>query len=149
MKKISKITVLLVAAVSLTAVVLATSCNKNEFVVEPTQLYGTWYFPLNLMPDTVTGFNWAGAAMTIMKNDTILVDYEPSKAYRWTLRDNNVTATCTPRPNVDEHYVIAFTVYELTGKSMKISGKYRYLYNGDNEERGDISCTLSKTPLAK
>ena len=148
MKKINKITVLLVAAVSLTAAVLTTSCQKDELVVEPSQLYGTWYFPLNMQPDTLTGFNWAGAVMTIKAPDTLLVSTEFGKTFRWTLRDNSVTATCTPRANVDEHWVIAFTIHEAEAKKMKITGKYRYLYNGDNTPKYDISCTLSKTPPA-
>jgi hypothetical protein len=142
MKSIFKLGMLLFVAASLFA---TTSCTK-EFEVQPDQLYGTWYFPANLPVDTLTGFNWAGAEMIIKAPDTIWVNYEPGKTFLWTLRGNNVTATCTPRSNVDEHYVIAFTVYEATKKSLKIEGKYRYLYNGDNMERGKLSCTLVNTP---
>lgn len=119
------------------------SCTE-EFQVEESQFTGKWYFPLNLAPDTVTGFNWAGAEMKF-SHDTLLINSEPGKTFIWTLRDNNLTATCTPRANVDEHYVVAFTVYEASGSSMKIKGKYRYIYQGDNMVRGDISCTLSRT----
>ena len=144
-KNISLIAIaLVIAATSL----LNVSCSK-EFQVEKNQLYGTWYFPSTLAPDTLTGFNWAAASMTIKAPDTMLVNAEPGKVFIWTLRDNNVTATCTPRANVDEHYVIAFTVNEIDAKTMKIVGKYRYLYMGDNQVWGNISCTLSKTPPAK
>lgn len=130
---------LLIAVSALSSV----SCTK-EFQVEESQLYGTWYFPLNLAPDTATGFNWAGAEMIIKNNDTLVVNPE-GKSFRWTLRDNNVTAICQPRANVDESWIIAFTVYDATSSSLQIKGKYRYNYQGDNMVRGDISCTLSKT----
>lgn len=138
-------TAVAIALVSLTAV----SCTE-EFEVEKSQLCGTWYFPMSLPADTVTGFNWAGMGMTINNNDTLFVNGEPSKLYRWILRDNSVTATCTPRANVDEHYVIAFTVYDISATKMEIKGKYRYLYEGENSVRGDITCTMTKnSPSAK
>lgn len=129
-----------------TAVLIATaslftvSCTE-EFQVEESQLAGQWYFPLNLAVDTVTGFNWAGLDMTF-RHDTMWV---AGKTFIWTLRGNNVTATCKPRANVEESWVVAFTVYEADAKSMKISGKYRYLYGEDNTVLGDISCTLTRT----
>ena len=143
-KNISLIAVaLLIASASLFTV----SC-QDEFQVEESQLYGTWYFPLDLAVDTATGFNWAGHSLIIKAPDTMWVQQfgkSPESAFLWTLRGNNVTATLKPRANVDESYVVAFTVYEATANSLKIAGKYRYLYNGDNTVRGDISCTLSKT----
>lgn len=154
MKAIAKIGMMFFVAASLFA---TTSCTE-EFQVEESQLYGTWYFPLTLAPDTVTGFNWAGAEMIIKAPDTMWIsnatsvpswtssDYKPVP-FLWTLRDNNVTATITnPMPTMDEKYVVAFTVYEASAKKLKITGKYRYLYNGDNTAIGNISCTLSKTP---
>lgn len=140
-KNISLIAVaLLIAAASLFTV----SC-KDEFQVEESQLYGKWYFPLDLAPDTVTGFNWAGDSITFKAPDTMWVQDYPGMKFNWTLRDNNVTATCKPRANVDESYVVAFTVYEASTNALKITGKFRYIYNGENTPRGDISCTLSKT----
>ena len=135
---------LIATAVVIAVASLFTVSCKDEFQVEESQLCGTWYFPLDLAPDTTTGFNWAGAEMVVIP-DTIVVSSAPGKIFRWTLRGNNVTATCKPLANVDESWVIAFTVYEATPKTLKISGKYRYIYNGENMERGDISCTLSKT----
>ena len=130
-------TAVLIAAASLFTV----SCS-DDFQVEESQLYGKWYFPLDLAPDTVTGFNWAGNEMTIKAPDTMRV---AGKTFIWTLRDNNVTGTYKPRANVDESWVVAFTVYEATSNSLKISGKYRYLYQGDNTVLGDLSCTLTHT----
>ena len=141
-------TALFIAAGAISSV----SCTE-EFQVEESQLYGTWYFPLNLAADTNTGFNWAGDSIVIKAPDTMWVqDFGMGKeaAFLWTLRGNNFTAIRTPRANVDEHYVVAFTVYEASGSSMKISGKYRYIYYDENIPRGDISCTLSRTkPTAK
>ena len=133
-------TVVFIAAASLFSV----SCTK-EFQVEESQLSGKWYFPLDLAPDTTTGFNWAGAEMIIKPTDTLLVNAAPGKVFLWNLRGNSVTATCKPRANVDESWVIAFTVYEADAKSLKINGKYRYLYFGDNTEIGNLSCTLTRT----
>lgn len=142
MKAFMKIGMVLFVAASLFA---TTSCTE-EFQVEESQICGTWYFPLTLAPDTTTGFNWAGAEMIIKAPDTMWVNLEPGKTFFWTLRGNNVTGTWTnPHPTMDERYVVAFTVYEATPNSLKITGKYRYIYNGENTVRGDISCTLSKT----
>ncbi len=142
MKVFTRIGLLLFVAASLFA---TTSC-QDEFQVEENQICGTWYFPLTLAPDTTTGFNWAGAEMIIKPTDTMYVNYEAGKIFLWNLRGNSVTATCTPLANVDEHWVVAFTVYDVTKNTMKITGKYRYIYYEDNTEMGDISCTLSKTP---
>ena len=141
MKTFFKLGMLLFVAATLFT---TTSCSK-EFQVEESQLTGTWYFPLTLAPDTVTGFNWAGAEMIIKPVDTLVVNTEPGKIFKWILRDNTVTATCTPRANVDEHLVITFTVYDATSKTLQIEGKYRYLYEGTNTVRGNLSCTLSRT----
>lgn len=129
---------LVIAAAAFSSV----SCT-DEFQVQEKQLYGKWYFPLNLAPDTITGFNWAGAEMVIKAPDTMLVNAAPGKTFLWTLRGNSVTATCKPRANVAESWVVAFTVYELGANSMKITGKYRYLYDEDNTAIGDITCTLT------
>lgn len=120
---------------------LSVSCT-DEFQVEKDQLYGKWIFPDSMPLDTVTGFNWSGVAMDIVKPDTIRVNCEGGY-YLWTLRDNNVTATKTTY-TIGESYIIAFTIYELSSDKMKITGKCRYIYNGENTERGDISCTLTK-----
>lgn len=140
---------LLAAALLVAATSLFTVSCSDEFQVDENQLYGKWIFPENLAPDTVTGFNWAGATMEIKAPDTIRVDAE-SGYYLWTLRDNNVTATKTTN-TTGEAYVIAFTVYELNASKMAITGKCRYIYNDQNTERGNISCTLTKyvPPAAK
>ncbi len=140
MKTISKLLGLLAIAAAL----FSTTACKDEFVVEKSQLVGIWQFPETLAPDTTTGFNWAGAKLNIRNLDTITVDYEAGKYFVWTLRDNNVTAIATPRPNVPESWIIAFTVYDISDKEMKITGKCRYIYNDENTVRGDISCTLKK-----
>lgn len=132
------------AALLIVAASLLTVSCKKEFQVEESQISGKWYFPLTLAPDTITGFNWAGAEMTF-KSDTMVVNTLPGKIFKWTLRDNNVTAVCTPRANVEESWVVAFTVYEATQNSLKINGKYRYIYYEDNKVMGDISCTLTHT----
>lgn len=143
-KKICLIaTALLLAAASLMSV----SCTE-EFQVEKSQLYGTWYFPVTLPADTVTGFNWAGEFMTINNNDTLLVSALPGKRFDWILRGNTVTATCTPRANVDEHYVVTFTVYEATATTLDVKGKYRYIYEGDNQPHGTFECKLNKNQPA-
>ena len=133
------------AALLLATVSLFTVSCKDEFQVEESQLYGKWYFPLDLVPDTITGFNWAGAEMTIKAPDTMYVSAESGKLFRWTLRGNSVTATYKPRANVDESWVVAFTVYEATANTLKVTGKYRYIYYEDNTERGSFDCTLSHT----
>lgn len=139
MKTITKLFALLVVALSL----FTTACSE-EFVVEKSQLVGIWEFPENLAPDTISGLNWASARMNIRNEDTITVNTEAGKVFLWTLRDNNVTATATPRPNVPESWVIAFTVEDVNSKELKINGKYRHIYNDDNTPLGDISCTLKK-----
>ena len=140
-KNISLIaTALLIATASLFCV----SC-KDEFQVEESQIYGKWYFPLTLAPDTVTMFNWAGNYMTITPPDTLRVQALPGKNFKWYLQDNNVTAICKPRANVDESWIIAFTVYDVTSSTMKIAGKYRYQYGEDNTVHGDLSCTLTRS----
>lgn len=136
-------TALLIATASLFTV----SCTE-EFQVEESQLYGKWYFPLTLATDSLTGFDWSGDSLIIKAPDSMWVQdrgMATSDAFIWTLRGNSVTATLTPRANVDEHYIIAFTVYSLDANNMQISGKYRYIYNGENVIRGDISSTLTRT----
>lgn len=132
-------TALFIAAASL----LSVSCTE-EFQVEESQLYGKWYFPANLAPDTVTGFDWAGADMTL-RHDTMWVSTAPGKLFKWTLRGNNVTGTYTPRANVEESWVVAFTVYEASANSLKVKGKYRYIYYEENTPMGEFDCTLTHT----
>ena len=139
MKTINRLLVMLAVVSAL----LTTACSE-EFVVEKSQLIGMWEFPENLAPDTVSGLNWAGARLNIRNEDTMTVNIESGKIFVWTLRDNNVTATAIPRPNVPESWVIAFTVYDVDSKEMKITGKYRHIYNDENTVLGDISCTLKK-----
>lgn len=140
MKTITKLGLLLVAV---TTLFMTTSC-KEEFQVEASQLVGMWQFPDTMTPDTVTGFNWAGAILNVRNLDTITVNKEAGKYYVWTLRDNNVTAIATPRPTVPESWVIAFTVHDITNTTMTITGKCRYIYENTNTVQGDISCTLKK-----
>lgn len=134
--------ILFAAALLVAAGALFTVSCTDEFQVEESQLYGKWIFPDTLEPDTITGFNWAGVTMEIKAPDTIRVNSEGGY-YLWTLRGNSVTATRTTY-TVGENFVIAFTIYELSADKMKITGKCRYIYNGENTERGDISCTLTK-----
>ena len=145
MKKNIRLAALAVAAASL----LAVACTE-EFEVQEPLLQNVWQFPVSeSLMDTVTGFNYSGAVMTIDK-DTLRVDVEPGRKYHWVLRGNSVTATCTPRANVDESYILAFTVYEQSATQLKITGKARYIYEGENTERGNISCTLTQwVPPAK
>ena len=134
-------TALLVASASF----LNVGCTE-EFQVEPSQIYGKWYFPLNLAPDTVTGFDFAGDMMLIKAPDSLWVEDRgmgKNDVFLWTLRDNNVTATAKS-PVVGEYWVLAFTVHNVTSSTMEIVGKYRYIYDGDNTERGDISCTMTR-----
>lgn len=149
-KSIRLVVVSLAVAV---ASIFAVSCTE-EFEVQENLLYNKWQFPESMsLVDTITGFNYSGAVMTILPPDTIRVSAESTRIYKWTLRGNSITATCTPRANVDEHYILAFTIYEQSASQMKIKGKARYIYDGENTERGNISCTLTKyvppTPASK
>jgi len=142
MKRITKLSLVLLAALPL---LFATTSCSEEFQVEESQLVGTWYFPLsNSLVDTATGFDWRGAKMIIKSTDTLTVNALPGTVFTWLLRDNSVTAI-NEGPAVGEQRIIAFTVYEATSSSLKINGKYRYQYDGENTPMGDISCTLTHT----